>query len=182
VSARSGARLFVAVDPPLEVRERLAAWARGSADGAGTRLVPARLQHLTLAFLGSVEVSEADRIAELALGCAQPVGALATSGPAWLPPRRPRVLAVEVLDGDGALGELQAAVADSLVAAGYYQPERRRYRPHITVARMGGAPRPRPTVGPTPALGFAAQTLTLYRSRLAPTGAEYEALARVPLL
>jgi 2'-5' RNA ligase len=63
-----------------------------------------------------------------------------------------------------------------------WEPERRRLRPHITVARMraGSAPRER-TLEATPALSFAAASLTLYRSWLSSAGAEYQPLAQAML-
>jgi 2'-5' RNA ligase len=177
------ARLFVAVDLPKDVRELLAGWARTAVGVGGPRLIEAGSLHVTLCFLGYRPHTEIDGIAGLALGCAMPVGELELGAPLWLPPRRPRVLAVEVRDATGTLGELQTAVSDALAGGAAYVPEKRRFRPHVTVARMGaGHPAPRSRqLAATPALGFAPEALTLYRSRLARAGASYEQLATVRL-
>lgn len=193
----AAARLFVALDPPAAVCERLAAWARtalgtGRAGGSGAgasrplRVLHPELLHVTLCFLGSQPVAEIE-LAAAALGeRASAVGELSIGAPLWLPPRRPRALAVEVHDSDGRLAELQRGVADALAAAtsGGGRPGAggRRFRPHITLARMreGAAPRER-ELAPTPSLSFTPAELVLYRSWLAPTGASYEALARVTL-
>src|SRR5262249_30103181 len=110
---------------------------------------------------------------------------LALGAPLWLPRRRPRALAVEVADPGGALARLQGALARALALASSWEPERRRFRPHITVARVRGRAGLRDgaslTLPPTPALAFAARTVSLYRSRLAPTGATYELLASATL-
>src|SRR5205807_1057513 len=100
----------------------------------------------------------------------------------WLPDRRPRVLAVDLDDPEGRLGQLQGRVSDALAAEAGYRPESRPFRPHVTVARVrrGERMRPRPLPDP-PAARFAPPALTLYRSRLSRAGAEYEALARAEL-
>ena len=100
----------------------------------------------------------------------------------WLPPRRPRVVAVELVDVDSRLGRLQAAVAAALSAAGFYQPESRPFLGHVSVARVGRGARVRPEpLAPPEPLRFDAEAVTLYRSRLERGGARYEALDTVSL-
>jgi 2'-5' RNA ligase len=167
------------------------------------RLLEADTLHLTLCFLGSQPVGEIQAIGG-ALGAvcaeAQPVGALALGAPLWLPPRRPRALAVELHDdADGALRALHGDAARALAAvcaldSGPTHPTHHstrpthrgdregaaggRFRPHVTVARMraGEAPRER-TLPATPPLSFHPRSVTLFRSWLTPTGAVYEGLA-----
>jgi 2'-5' RNA ligase len=149
----------------------------------GPRLIEAQSLHLTLCFLGYRPLASVDEIADLALGCAMPLGELWLGAPLWLPVRRPRVLAVEVRDASGTLGELQSAVSDALARGADYEPEHRQFKPHITVARMGTrAPAPASReLAPTPALTFSAEALTVYRSHLRRAGAQYEPMARVEL-
>jgi 2'-5' RNA ligase len=183
MSSAGRARLFVAVDLPGGVRERLAGWARSAVGVGGPRLIGPDALHLTLCFVGYRPQGAINDIAGLALGCAMPVGELEVGAPLWLPPRRPRVLAVELRDASGTLEELHLAVSDALATGADYEPEKRRFRPHVTVARMGArarAPASR-ELAPTPALRFSPEALTLYRSRLARNGASYEPLARVQL-
>jgi 2'-5' RNA ligase len=199
------ARLFVALDLPDELRARLAAWARcaaagvrspstGAADAAralrarrpparALRLLDADTLHLTLRFLGSRPVGEIEAIGEaLAAACAQapPVGELALGAPLWLPPRRPRALAVEIHDDPRrALAALHDALAAALALVCDSPSERRRFRAHVTVARMSAREAPRERRLPaTPALCFAPQSVALYRSTLTPAEAVYEELAR----
>jgi 2'-5' RNA ligase len=104
---------------------------------------------------------------------------LALAGALLLPPRRARVLCAAIADREGVLRALQAAVSDGLAAAGVYEPERRPFRPHATVARLRAGARPPRTVDAAPApLAFVGAAVTLYRSRLARSGARYEPLAR----
>ena len=194
------ARLFVAVDPPAPVREELAAWARG-AGGALTRdqgpghVPPLRLldvdgMHVTLCFLGNRPVAEIDVIAAALKNCATPAGEVCLGGPLWLPPRRPRALAVEVRDRDGQLARLHGALRDALGEAIGWEAERRRFRAHVTVARVPGGRRVRgrhsgpgaQSLPATPQLSFMAETTVLYRSWLSRAGATYEPLLECPLL
>ena len=81
--------------------------------------------------------------------CATEVGELSVGAPLWLPPRRPRALAVEIHDDDGrarrpARRPWQGAAGEAVG----WEPERRRFRAHVTVARAGGrAPRAGPATG-----------------------------------
>ena len=200
------ARLFVALELPEEVRDALAGWARGiarargaaSATGAGwrgeLRALPAENLHLTLCFLGSRPVAEIDALASALAPCADHCCELSLGAPVWLPPRQPRALAVEARDGSGELERMQRELERALQELSDWQPQRRRFRAHITVARIRGRP-PRARRARsgeqdgggegegaaielvTPPLSFMPEALTLYRSSLLPSGAEYEALA-----
>jgi RNA 2',3'-cyclic 3'-phosphodiesterase len=191
------ARLFVAIDPPQDVRERLAAWARtalrsaGGRSGAGhpLRLLDSDVLHVTLCFLGSQPLDRLEEIDSRLAETAGHVGELSVGAPLWLPPRRPRALAVELHDDEsGGLAELHRRLTLALgelcemMEGGGTGARRHRFRPHVTVARMrdGAAPRER-TLAPTPPLSFTPRELVLYRSWLSPEGASYEALRQLPL-
>jgi 2'-5' RNA ligase len=94
----------------------------------------------------------------------------------------PRVLTVAIEDPDGTLAALQARVAAALVAAGVYAPEKRPFRPHVTIARLRPRTRaPRETALAVDQLQFRGEAVTLYASRLHPSGARYDALSRASL-
>lgn len=184
------ARLFVAVDLPALARERLAGWAKTALASvfagrtAMPRLIGPEAMHLTVCFLGNRPTSEIGPLGDAVGACRRAVGELSLGAPLWLPPRRPRALAVEVRDESGALRALKEDVLDALAAVSEADlaPERRRFRPHVTVARLRERARPRERrLAPTPALSFAPESLALYRSFLARDGATYEALASVAL-
>lgn len=199
--AHATARLFVAIDPSADVCEQLAAWARVAVRGLGlrrdsgspVRVLDPALLHVTLCFLGERPVGEIDAIAGALGECARAVGALHVGAPLWLPPRRPRALAVEIHDEDGAEPrDGLSALHDELCAAlaracGWHDRERRRFRAHVTLARLRGDRRrehaiERRELPATPALSFTPSALVLYRSWLAPAGASYEALAERTLI
>jgi 2'-5' RNA ligase len=206
------ARLFVALELPDEARSELVRWSREAVAGLGEaiRAVPAESLHVTLCFLGDVAVEDAEAVGdaceaacrdaggcageagdgcagEAAGGCA---GGAATAGPTslrlgapvWLPPRRPRVLAVGIEDRSGGLAELQDRLAARLADGGWYRPEGRPFLAHVTVARARGSRSVRRAslTGPE-AVAFRGASVILFRSRLGGAGARYEPLRVVTL-
>jgi RNA 2',3'-cyclic 3'-phosphodiesterase len=177
------ARLFAALDLPAPVRDALAAFGRAAAaDDFALRAVRDDALHVTLAFLGHRALDDIDPACEAIRDAAAPVPDLALGDALWLAPRRPHVLTVEVADATGALHAMQERVVAALVEAVGYEPDRRRFRPHVTVARVrhGAAPR-RSGLPDAPSASFPGEALTLYRSYLGGGPARYEALERVAL-
>jgi len=227
-------RLFVALVLPSQAIDELIGWRAEATRGfSGLRLLDPEQLHVTLCFLGWQPLEARDSIADVcrAVASAGSVSELVLGQPLWLPPRRPRVLAVELEDPGEGLAKLQSELSLRLEAGGWYAPERRKYMPHVTVARVrrgakgsggflagtGAGPRGAPGLGGRaskrgapgsgarassrgtpgletrastrgapglpnpPALSFPAAAVTLFRSRLSPAGAQYEALASVHL-
>jgi RNA 2',3'-cyclic 3'-phosphodiesterase len=175
------ARMFVALDLPEGPRSALAEW-RDSLVAGRDDLRPVRPEalHVTLVFLGWQDESAASEIASSAFtpiaGLDPP--SLAAVGVKPVPPRRPRLFALDMEDPGERASALQAAVSDALEAARFYRPEKRPFWPHLTLARVkrGARAGPLPELGP-PDEPFEAIDLTLYRSTLRPQGAVYEPLA-----
>lgn len=184
------ARLFVAVDLPAEVRQGVVAWGEGELADPVLRRVPAESLHITLAFLGFRPEKEIGRIAELVAESVGPAPWIELRDPVPLPPRgRPRLFALPALSpGTEAL---QEGVEQRLVEGGFYEPEKRPFWPHVTVARVRpearGSRRPAVVSNPPAKLPaglsepFLGVRLALYRSELKPTGARYVPLAQVEL-
>jgi 2'-5' RNA ligase len=164
------------------VRGALARWAADlAAADAGLRAVTADSMHLTLCFLGNRPVSEIDAIGG---ACAQaaspPLFELVTGALLGFPSQRPRVLAVAIEDRSRDLHRLQARLAAALSELGSYQPERRPFVPHVTLARArGSGTRPARPGEPARPLSFTASTVTLLRSTPSPAGSVYEPLRSV---
>lgn len=184
-----GERVFVALDPPAEVRAEAEAWARHLARSTrGLRVVPARNSHITLAFLGQRDGHEIEQIARATeeatapeTGGAMTVSGLSLGAPAWLPKRRPRSLVLDVHDDRDELAELQARLTRQLRERIGWREERP-YRPHLTCGRTGrGFDSAGLRLPVSPAIAFAGESVTLYRSHLSPKGAEYEVIERFEL-
>jgi 2'-5' RNA ligase len=179
--------MFVALDLPEAARSELAAWRDGLVQGRrDLRPVRAEAMHVTLVFLGWQDEQAADAIAAAAFGAAGGVEApvLRAEAVRPLPPRDPRLFALDLADEAGRAGAVQAAVSDALEAGRWYRPEKRPFWPHMTLARVKRGERrvaPLPETPAPPGEPFEARELTLYRSTLRPQGAIYDPLARTAL-
>lgn len=124
-------RLFVALPLPEDTREALSDLAGGI---PGARWTPPENYHLTLRFIGEVEPWRAEEVDEaLAAIRARPFD-LALAGVGTFE-KGGRVSALWVgAERSEALGHLQAKVETALQRIGL-EPERRRFAPHVTLAR-----------------------------------------------
>ena len=173
----------MALDLPERERGELAAWRDGLIAGRDDlRPVREEALHVTLAFLGYRPEKEIPAIAAaLAPAVNGPLPRLVPAEVVPLPPRRPRLFALDLEDPDSGASALQQDISDALESARFYKPEKRPFWPHVTLARVKRDRR----AGPLPAAraplaAFTAARVTLYRSVLRPQGAEYQALAEFP--
>jgi 2'-5' RNA ligase len=179
-------RLFFALDLPEPTRAAIAAWRdRAVAGRDDVRPVAARSLHLTLCFLGWRDEDEVGAIAEAAFGACAGLRAplLRAREVVPVPPRRPRLFALDLEDDGRRADAVQGAASEALAAERFYEPEARPFWPHLTLARVkrGARAGPLGTAPPPPAEPFEAAELTLYRSTLRPSGAVYEPLERTRL-
>ena len=197
-SQAPSARLFVALDLPDEIRGAIADWQHDSLGDPALRPVRPEGLHVTLCFLGHCP-QHAVPEAEAVLGAIEPrpVAMRFQPDPAALPRGRPGLFAIAA-ESEEAIA-LQGELSAALSAAGLYEPEKRRFWPHVTVARVRserleprkgerrGKGRPRRVSDPPMKLPerlcepFGAVRLALYRSILKPEGAEYELLTGIDL-
>jgi len=178
--------MFVALDLPEDARARLADWRDQLVAGRDDlRPVAPEALHVTLAFLGWQDESAAEAISAVAFGAGAEIAApvLRARAVRPLPPRNPRLFALDLHDEAGRASALQGALSDTLAARRWYRPETRPFWPHVTLARVKRGERRAAGLGGPPAPGdpFRAGRLTLYRSTLRPQGALYEPLAEASL-
>ena len=176
-------RLFVAIDPPSEVRTEIAAVCSGI-DGA--RWVPAAQFHVTLRFLGEVEPEQAGRIASSLESVRHRAFTVAFARAGRFPPRRsPRVIWVG-LEPEEPLISLHDGIESALRSAGIAADEKP-FSPHLTIARLredasrGAVERWLETWSAFGAGPFSVSEFSLYSSVLGPAGAQHRKVASYDL-
>jgi RNA 2',3'-cyclic 3'-phosphodiesterase len=181
----------VALDLPADVRAGLVDWQRTALADPALRPVRPEALHMTLVFLGYQAEKEAKAIAKAAFDVNSHAPAVELAAePVGVPRgKRPRLIALAANSGETV--ELQRQVEERLVEGGFYEPEKRPFWPHLTVARVKpeapGSRKPaqirnEPHPLPEHVFRFFRPTrLVLFRSHLRRTGAEYESLAELEL-
>jgi RNA 2',3'-cyclic 3'-phosphodiesterase len=180
-------RLFVALDLPPAVLDPLVAWRQETlGDVPELRLLSHESLHVTLVFLGYQAERDVERIAEICFSGETGPFELRAEDLVGVPPRRPRLYALSLEDRGGALANWQASLSTALARAHLYEPEKRPFWSHVTLARSK-RDRPAPRIETAAELPeeleapFWAERATLYKSTLTPRGAIYEPLAEMEL-
>jgi len=142
--------------------------------------------HLTLKFLGEVSRSALDRFGtSIAEACAEAVaGEILADGALVFPPRgEARVLGVGFASNEALDSVVRVAdAADRAAAPLGVEPERREFRPHVTLARLRrrwpqeAVASFRETVGAWRFPAWRARSCVLFESRLGPGGAAHTPL------
>lgn len=175
-------RLFVALDLPETVRLRLAGLARGI---PGARWIAAEQIHLTLRFIGEVDGGLFDDVAEALRAVRGEPFPLRLYGVGHFPPSGPPRQLWAGVEKNPPLIALQRAIENALTAAGL-EPERRKFVPHVTLARLNGAPLSRIAAflsenGLFACDPFTVEAFNLYSSRLGNQGPSYRVEVCYPL-
>ena len=179
-------RLFVALEPPPELRQALTALRDRLPDDRSVRWVRAENLHLTLRFLGDTPIDDVPALQDslVSVGAGHHAMDLRLEGGGAFPPRgAPKVVWVGVAGDVEQLLALAAAVEEAVVKRGH-PPENRGFRAHVTLARVRrGKPRGlREALAGIGEIGsFTARELALVSSVLTPSGARYTTLFRAPL-
>ena len=177
-------RLFAGVALPTEYQEILRDMAgrwRGRLESRTSWTRPGNW-HVTLKFLGEVP-GEAVAGIRSGLGSVS-FGAFTVraGGAGYFPPRgAPRVFWVGLAEGERELCALAGTVESALEQLGF-SPERRPYRPHLTLARIRRAERDpwgelSREASKTRWPAFEVRAFTLWESVLGPSGPTYRGLA-----
>jgi len=131
-------RLFVAIHPDAATQAWLAESQRRLRKelkrfSRDLRWTDPESIHVTLAFLG--EVPEAAPVEQALQACRCAPSELTVGGLGVFPgPHRPNVIWTGVTDETGNLMRLQSEIAAAMAA--FVVPERRRFEPHLTLARV----------------------------------------------
>jgi 2'-5' RNA ligase len=186
-------RIFIGIELEDAVRASAAAIAASLREHLGARVearwIPADNLHITLWFVGEVAEHRAEEILR-ALGrpfIEESFDIHITGAGAFPPSGAPRVFWLGVASGAEGLARLHVEIAVRLRPLGL-EPERRPYSAHLTIARikeLRGRDYPQLRAAlrtiAADAGTYRVRAVTVFRSRLSPKGATYEALVRVPL-
>lgn len=175
-------RLFIAIDVPNDVRILMCGM---GATIPGARTVPTEQLHLTLKFIGDVENSLLPDIQSTLSTIGKAPFTMCLKGAGHFPPRgNPKVLWVGISPVTEVTA-LRNSVEKSLANIGIPR-EKRKFSPHITLARLKNSPLNRVmqflegnSFFETPT--FTVNEFCLYASTLTPRGAVHTGLASYPL-
>jgi len=126
-------RLFTGIEIPDELR-RLLAQLRGGLQGA--RWADPDDYHLTLRFVGDIDLRTANDIAEMLARVRRPSFPLTIEGLGTFGGRKPNAIIAQ-LAPSRALAELQAE-HERLIQRLGLPAEQRKFHPHVTLARLRG--------------------------------------------
>ncbi len=163
--------MFVALWPDTEVRRCLADLVRACVEQIGGRPVDPEKLHMTVAFLGDVVDTQIAAVCACMDRLPIPrtnlsidrLGFWPRNGIVWAGSRTP----------DPALQECASDLRERLARLGF-RVERRPFSPHVTLLRRA---KKRPRVA-APRIDWPVSGLVLARSRLLPSGSEYEVVRR----
>ncbi len=130
-------RLFTALEVPAEIAFSLSLL-RGGLPGA--RWVDPENYHITLRFIGDIDEPTADEVAGALARVDRPGFNVALEGLGAFGSRKPHAVFAGV-KATPALKELQAEQERIIQRIGL-EPERRKFTPHVTVARMKNGSHP----------------------------------------
>jgi 2'-5' RNA ligase len=128
-------RLFVGLALPWELKQRLAVLAGGV---PGARWVPVENYHLTLRFIGEVPKHRAEEIDHALAALRTPGFSLTLTGVGTFNKGGRDTQLWAGVERNPQLDHLQAKIETALQRVGL-EPERRRFAPHVTLARLDNA-------------------------------------------
>lgn len=175
-------RLFTGIELPASATSSLAS-ARGGISGA--RWIEPEDYHLTLRFIGDVDIRTANEIANAMWDVRRQAIAIQFEGLNWFGGDKPRTIVAKIKPTP-ALLDLQSEHERRLRRLGL-PPETRKYLPHVTLARLRSASTLAVAgyLGSRGALfvpGFDARQFVIYSARDAVGGGPYVVEAAYPLL
>jgi RNA 2',3'-cyclic 3'-phosphodiesterase len=126
-------RLFIATDLPEEVKEAISRTTARLPDCA--RPVSADKMHLTLEFLGALKEQDVEKVNRIIDGISSKQFGITIRGVGTFDRKRPKVVFASITSGSNELVAIHNELSANLKASGIITDERR-YRPHITIARL----------------------------------------------
>lgn len=182
-------RAFFAIWPSGEVRAALAEVIRRiSKPRDGVAWIPEDNLHVTVKFLGEVDVARAEELCDvlaITLSEIRPFTATLGRGGVFPDLRRPRVLFAGLSEGAERVTEAAARVEKCAEERGFPR-EDRPFHPHVTVGRVKNDRAARDAVtqlalAKIPEISFPVRSVTLVESELSSAGSRYTIVREAPL-
>lgn len=182
-------RTFICIEIPASISERIGNLQTElkAVDAQVSWTKPSNI-HLTLKFLGAVEVPRIQNVARAVQRAGSGINEfdIEISGAGCFPStRNPRVLWIGLSEVPDALRQLYANLEDELDREGFAR-EKRKFSPHLTIGRLRGPKNATHLAEMLTESGFTAERFTaseviLMRSDLKPTGSIYTPQAVIKL-
>jgi 2'-5' RNA ligase len=178
-------RLFIAIELPTDIKDRLLAL---KTDIPTARWLKAQQMHLTMRFIGEVSDKQTNEITSALQKIESAAFDMSLNGVGRFPAqkkRSTRILWVGV-DAGPQLENLHGKIEMALDEIGF-PPDKKRFNPHITLARLKANKTPAQAVGfladnaDFNAGTFAVARFVLVKSTLSSQGAKYSNLAEYQL-
>jgi len=178
-------RAFIAIELAHHIRKELAQIRnRGMIKGRGIRWVKPESIHLTLKFLGNIDLETVHNVTRAMRNASQNLEPfdIELGGFGCFPKKgKPRVFWIGVTPSNSALEVLFRRMEEDLEEIGF-KKEKRAFSPHITLARIKGNLEEGPVDRGSTVIGEQeVPEIVLFQSELKPSGAVYVPLAKVPL-
>ncbi len=181
-------RLFIALDIPGDIKSDIHSFTGNLLEKErGIKIVPASNIHVTLKFLGNININKikkienaikitADSLEKFRYRISGKVGAFPNLAKA-------RVVFMEIDDGSMRISEVYNLLENNLSKI-KIRKEGKKFIPHVTVARIKGKKnleKPDGSLRAGPDAWIDCHDILLFESRLRPSGAEYEVIGRFGL-
>ena len=182
-------RTFIAIEPPEDIRRRIGRLGHDmESNFPGVRWSRPETVHLTLRFLGEIEMAQLEDLKAAVSSAASGAGSLRLriSHPGWFGSQRnPRVIWLGLEDNPDLMS-LAGRLELELESSGFGRADKP-FKAHLTLARIKN-PLPRPPVWATLKQvvssdwpDWIANRVEVIKSKLTPEGPHYETLADIPL-
>jgi len=173
-------RAFIAVKIPGETKEGILKKLIPFKNKIKGRFVRKEALHITLKFLGEIDGEQKDALCGILPALLKNFAPFTVrlKGTGAFPPKRPGVLWLGVEDG----AEELTALAEVISGCPGMKDGKRKFVPHLTVARLKTPSAPDEFFSQDIDFSFPVDAVYFIRSILKPSGAEYSDIASFPLI
>lgn len=187
--SESEKRLFIAIDIPGYIKDNVCGYTKTllKKENGHIKLVSAPNIHITLKFLGNINIDKIEKIKEAIKETADKFNRfeyeIKGKINAFPSPSNARVIFLEIGSGGEEISEIYRQLEDNLERI-KIRREKREFSPHITIARLKDKKNMEHLIKEyrlNKIKGLGCSNITLFESQLKPYGAEYSVLGEFDL-